>query len=780
MFAKEFRILLFTLLVLSSMTSVRAVETWTRTETPNFEVVGNATDVEIKGVTERLERFRKALSTIIAVRPNPTKTRVIVFRDDAAFRPFKPKKADGTPDDLVAGLFQPGEDVNYIVIAGGGADLSTIFHEYTHDALNTSFGHTEIPAWLNEGLAEYFQTFRIIDGGTAELGRAPKSNLSMLQRGPLIPWDEFFAIDNYSLQQKGPHSRTMFYAQAWAVVQLLIHDASASRLLDPKTLQGRIREIDHAKLSENLTDLVAAGTEPTVLTDNSIKVALPGPVGLSEDRANAYLGDLLYHMKDYAGAETYLKIALAGDTKMPSANASLGMVRLRQRRFAEAKRLLENAVASDADNHLVHYYYAYLLTRENMDGAGLVSKFPASTAEQIRRSLRRAIRLNDQFVESYRLLAFTALVTNEGLDEALAGLKKAEALRPGDSEVSLMVPQILLRQEKAEEAREAASTIFRSTSDPRVKKEAESLLRSAALVASAVTHKGQIVIGVAQQPVIYQRKDLTDEQFGKLMEDRVVNNVNGLIERPGPGELQAVGALGKISCVDGRIGYIFKTDSGKELRLTGQRFDDLRLKVLIEGTRSFAFRCGAMVTDELTVITYRPPARPTPGNNGELLSIAFVPRFFRLKSLAEVAMSPQVIVQGGPTTPVEENARVSAAEREAMERTMRETQLRDIDERLRAVGDGEIRTLATPEKVECSSGRMMLSARDASGVHVFSAAIADRFDVASFNPEAGIVEVGCTVQLPALPAVITFREKPNGRELISVEFVPKFFSLNKN
>ena len=336
-----------------------------------------------------------------------------------------------------------------------------------------------------------------------------------------------------------------------------------------------------------------------------------------------------------------------------------------------------------------------------------------------------------------------------------------------------MIPQILLRQEKAEEAWKSADKIFRSTTDARVKKEAAELIKSANELANSKPRGRQIVISGTREPIIYQRKDLTDEQLAKLEEERVINNVNLLIERPRLGERQAVGHLGRIACVEDRIVYRFRTDTG-ELNLTGKRFDDLRLKVLIEGTRSFSFRCDAKVTDDLAAITYRPGA----GNDGELLSIAFVPPIFKLRSLEEIAKAPQIIVQGGPASDLGENERTAAAERAEMERVMRETQARDLEERLRQPGPGEIRILATPEKLECSAGRMILNAKGAEGTLMFSAAIANRFDVRSFNSEAGIVDVGCRAQLPSLPAVITFRQNGNDRELIAVEFVPSYYKLS--
>jgi hypothetical protein len=165
------------------------------------------------------------------------------------------------------------------------------------------------------------------------------------------------------------------------------------------------------------------------------------------------------------------------------------------------------------------------------------------------------------------------------------------------------------------------------------------------------------------------------------------------------------------------------------------------------------------------------------GNDGELKAISFVPKNFKLRSMEELAKSPQVIIQGGPASSLEGNEKTAAAERAEMERVMRETQTRDLEDRLRVPAQGERRILATPEKLECTAGRLVLTARNKEAVQVFSAPIADKFQAVSFNSDSGILEVGCRATLPALPAVVTYRQNGNDRELIAVEFVPSFYKL---
>ena len=119
-------------------------------------MIGNANEKEIRKVALRLEQFREVFTQLF---PNmkfntPVPTTVVVFKSDSSYAPFKPSAN-------TAGYFQSGDDVNYITLT---TELQTmdpfnvIFHEYTHLLVNNTFKNA--PVWFNEGLAEYYSTFR--------------------------------------------------------------------------------------------------------------------------------------------------------------------------------------------------------------------------------------------------------------------------------------------------------------------------------------------------------------------------------------------------------------------------------------------------------------------------------------------------------------------------------------------------------------------------------------------------------------------------------------------
>ena len=170
--------------------SVSAKDEWLNVRSKNFNLIGNASDKDIRRVATKLEQFREAFRLLFAGTnlSSPILTNVVVFKSDSSYKAFKPRRADGKADTFIAGYFQSGEDVNYITLAAGGADadtFGTIFHEYVHFIVNTNIGKSEVPPWFNEGLAEYYQTFEMEDDIKAKLGLPQADHLYLLRETSL-------------------------------------------------------------------------------------------------------------------------------------------------------------------------------------------------------------------------------------------------------------------------------------------------------------------------------------------------------------------------------------------------------------------------------------------------------------------------------------------------------------------------------------------------------------------------------------------------------------------
>jgi tetratricopeptide (TPR) repeat protein len=203
---------------------------WKRLRTAHYTIVGNASDGDLRQTARELERFRQAIG---ALSPKmqlnaPVPTLVVVFKDRSSFRPFKPV-VNGNRQEGVGGYFIPLRDKNYLALGLDGAptdSLRLILHEYAHYL--TSRNMKRLPRWLNEGLAEFYATFRS-DGadGRSLLGATPPNSIHTLQREALIPMRKLVTGDVPLFRDT---VRTgVFYAQSWALVHALVLGKDATR-----------------------------------------------------------------------------------------------------------------------------------------------------------------------------------------------------------------------------------------------------------------------------------------------------------------------------------------------------------------------------------------------------------------------------------------------------------------------------------------------------------------------------------------------------------------------
>ncbi|HYJ91124.1 MAG TPA: DUF1570 domain-containing protein, partial [Pyrinomonadaceae bacterium] len=231
-------------LICTASQSIAAKDEWLQVRSKNFYLVGNASDKEIRHVASKLEEFRETLRLLFNKMnlTSPIPTNVIVFKSNSAFKPFKPRRADGKPDNWLAGYFQRGEDTNYIVVSTEGEDAEmfrTIYHEYTHFVVNTNFGKSKVPTWFNEGLAEYYSTFQVVDDQKINLGLAQENHIYLLRDSKFIPLEQLFRVTGRDLTVQGDHSRTIFYAESWALIHYLIQGGKSDGL--GKFLAGVIK-----------------------------------------------------------------------------------------------------------------------------------------------------------------------------------------------------------------------------------------------------------------------------------------------------------------------------------------------------------------------------------------------------------------------------------------------------------------------------------------------------------------------------------------------------------
>ena len=604
--------LLSLFLIVSSANAISARDTWLEVRSKNFYLVGNASEKEIRKVGVKLEEFRESFRILFTgtAMTAAIPTNVVVFKSNSAFKPFKPLRPDGKTDNFVAGYFQPGEDANYIIVSTEGDDaemFNTIFHEYVHFIVNTNFGKSEVPPWFNEGLAEYYSTFEINDDQNIKIGLPLSRHISLLQESKLIPLADLFRIGNRQLTGTGDHSRSIFYAESWALIHYLILTKKPLDKFLSEVLKGVPQDkafkdsfqMDYSQMESELRKYVSKNTYQ--YTNIILKNKLDFDTGMQvapypEAAVSARLGDLLYHTSRDSDAEPYLLAALKLEPDMSMANTTLGMVKLRQRKFDEARQYLEKATSGDQKNPMAYYRYAYLLSRDGRDEFGMVSAFPKETAEKMRGALKKAIALAPDFGESYDLLAFIALVNNDQTDEAAALLQKAIKLQPGNEKYVIRLAELYIRQGKFDLA-SAIAAKYSKSDDDEIRSRASALESQ---INSRKTYEQQLAAynqrrdsrssgqESSGEPVLRKReqqKPMSEEEIAKATAEASNRSINEALRQPEAGEKRVLGTIQKIECKGGIDNLSDKCNRSRNARVIEQRLSEFTGYVICPGCR---------------------------------------------------------------------------------------------------------------------------------------------------------------------------------------------------
>ncbi len=623
---------------------VVAKDTWTSVKSRNFNLVGNASQKEIREVAIRLEQFRAVFARLLPSLKlaSPVPTTVIVFKSDSAFKPYKPV-ADGKTIDI-AGYFQTGREVNYIALSTedrSNGSFRTIFHEYVHLLINNTLGRGGVPAWFNEGLAEYYSSFEIADSRKVSLGKLIPNHLYLLRSSRLLPLETMFAVDYRSLH-RNKQETGIFYAQAWAFVHYLIQGnegKNASRMnkflallianTEARKAFTQAFETDYARMEKELRNYIQRDTFRMNLATFAQKLEFDSELKvspLSEAEGLTYLGDLLSHIQRPDDAKTKLEQALKLDPTLPMAHWSLAMVFMEQKNFARAKQHLIKAAEGNSSDYLPHYFHAYLLSREGMDDEQRVTAYPEESAAIMRAELRKAIELKPDFSESYHLLAFVELVTEHKLDEAVQLINKAIALSPGNEEYLFVLTQIYLRKHDFAAATKTIEPLATNATDPQIRAKGERLLRSVKSYQETLARFEKERVSAGRPPFRDANEQVAGQ--GSTSEVNPYTYLEEALRKPQAGEIRVQGILTRLECSAQGIVFVIKGESGV-LRFSSKDFEGIRITTYASDVRG-ELTCGTRKGENFVVATFKPAKDGREKTDGKLVSIEFVPKDFRL------------------------------------------------------------------------------------------------------------------------------------------------------
>ncbi len=475
------------LALLAVILTASAADKWTKVQSKNFMLVGNANENQIREVAENLELFRTAYSRFFTLQERAASvgTIVVVFKTDDSFRPYKPLY-QGRPANI-AGYFQGGQDVNYIALS---ADIKTprvIYHEYVHQLMSDNLA--SLPPWFQEGFAECFSTLEI-EGKDKKIrmGRAIGEHVGLLSQRRFMPLEQLFAVTQESKEYNEEEKQGLFYAESWALVHYMMLGPKDRRDKFLEFLNGLNKGTSAPAVFQRVfqTDLPSFQKvfEAYILQQQSwpaMEISSPGRLDrkrdmtaktLSEAQAEFYLGDLLLHSSRLPEGEVHLRNAVRLDPMLADAQSGMGRLLLRQNKETEAMAYLRRATELDPKNYLTHYYYASSIQSRNRTQ----TEEDWSTA---RSELLKAIELAPQFVAATEMLANMNLSRNADMPQTVELLRKARVFAPGNDNLTVMLAFALLRTSERESARGLAEAVLMKASlSPTMRRNAETVLAS--------------------------------------------------------------------------------------------------------------------------------------------------------------------------------------------------------------------------------------------------------------------------------------------------------------
>lgn len=369
---------------------------WRLTRSDHFEVYSQSSDASARSTLVWFEQLRGFFlqQTGLTLDHLPP-VRVIVFGSAREYDPYRAGSADA--------YYVGAEAQDYIVmLASSPGEYRIAAHEYAHLILHGS--GLNYPAWLREGLAEFFSTARVTEAGS-ELGGDLPARSQILQRRAWMPLAELLAAPEESLRSNDRPSVEVFYAQSWALTGMLFLSpsygprfpelAAALSLGEPSI--AAIAKVYAKSIDEVTGDLHAWVDRRGVPAAHLPGVAIPSPgievSDVPEFAARSVLADLLMVTGQLERSEALYRDL---DRQAPASAgipAALGTIALRRGDKEGARREWKRALDRGVSDASLCYRYAALAGM-----AGLPN-------DEIRPALERAIALRPDFDDARYTLA---------------------------------------------------------------------------------------------------------------------------------------------------------------------------------------------------------------------------------------------------------------------------------------------------------------------------------------------------------------------------------------
>ena len=461
-------------------------QNWIEVQSPHFLIITNGNEKQGRHVADQFERMRAVFQKAFPdLKVDPAAPIIaIVLKDEKDFRALEPEEYLGKGKLQLAGLFLRAADKNYILLrldAEGEHPYETVYHEYTH--LLSSKTEAWLPLWLNEGLAQFYQTAEIRDK-EALLGQPDTGNIILLRQNRLLPLPVLLAVDHNSPYYHEENKGSIFYAESWALTHYFeITDAQ----------QHTHRLIDYVDLVSKGTDSVTAATRAfgdlqklqseleNYITHVAYMFKVPAVTQVDESaykvqtmqaaQADAVRADFLAYNHRAADARSLLAEVLKDDPNNASAHETMGFLAFQEHQLPEARKWYGEAVKLNSQSYLANYYFAAIAMN-----AGPLSP---EDETQVENSLHTSIKLNPDFAPSYDRLGTFYGVRHRNLGEALSAELTAIRLDPASLAFKVNCANIMMAMNRTKDAIQLLSSSASVAKNPEDQMRLQAALQNA-------------------------------------------------------------------------------------------------------------------------------------------------------------------------------------------------------------------------------------------------------------------------------------------------------------
>ncbi len=407
---------------------------WLQVTTPHFTVVTDASEKQARHIAGQFERMQGVFHKILPGAHSDAGAPIVVLalKNRRDFQTVEPAEylTKGKLD--LAGLFLQNNDRCYILVrldAGGDHPYSTVYHEYTHYITR----HANLPIWLNEGIAEFYQNTDI-DAHEIRFGQPSVGDIQLLRSQSLLPLPTLFTVDHdspyYHDEQKGthvllrvlgPHLHALHQRLPQQNPHLIGNylkalSAGQTSLTAAVTTFGDLKKLESAALaSRSATTTSPSSRLPITLPIDEASYQV---TTLTPSDADAYRAAVLLSDGRTDDARKLLDSVLSASPNNALAHETEGILHLRENDLDAARKSYTQAVALHSTSFLAWYYAAALNLRSgNHDD-------PA-----IETNLEQSLKLNPSFAPANDALA-SYYAMHRKLDDALRLNLLAVTLEP--------------------------------------------------------------------------------------------------------------------------------------------------------------------------------------------------------------------------------------------------------------------------------------------------------------------------------------------------------------